>query len=310
MSTLRQLWTEKYRPQDVDEYIFQDATQKKTIIQMIIDQTLPNMLLSGIQGTGKTSLARLLLRELGVDENDILTINASEKTSIDIIREAVIPFITSYGQGDFKVVILEEVDRLSHAAQKSLKVITEDYSDLVRFIFTTNEEHKINVAIKSRFQQFRFKAHNKNLVNQMMTNILTKEGIKFKPELVTEYVDAAYPDIRKTINNIEQNSKTGTLLASQSTAENAEYKSQMLECLEKDNWLKMKSHVIPFIEPEEWDSAYKFLYENLDKSPTLSEDNDRMGAAIVMIAEYMYRHALVAEPSINAAALVIRLSQI
>lgn len=310
MAALRTLWVDKYRPTSVEDYIFQDANQKTNVLRMVIDQSIPNLLLSGIQGTGKTSLARLLLRELEVDEMDILSINASEKTSIDNIRETVIPFITSYASGDYKIVIMEEANKLSKAAQDSMKVILEDYAQYVRFIFTTNEEHKILPAIKSRFQQFRFKAHSKPLVINLLTHILTEEKVKFNPELLLGYVNAAYPDIRKTIHLIEQNSKTGTLMPVTNLNENAEYKSIMLGLIENDNFGKIKSAVVPMIEPEEWDDAYKFLYENLSKSPKLSGDVNAMGEAVVWIAEYMYRHSMVSEPSINAAALMIRLSQI
>lgn len=310
MSNLRQLWVDKYRPNDVDSYIFHDSSHKAAIIRMIINGSIPNLLFSGIQGTGKSSLARLLLRELNVDECDILQINASSSTSVDMVRERIEPFITSFAIGEFKVILLEEADALSHAAQKSLKVLTEDYADFVRFIFTTNEEHKINAAIKSRFQQFRFKAHSKTLVKRMMAEILATEKVQYDEEVLEDYIESAYPDIRKVIHLLEQNSMTGTLVATSGTAENAEYKSKMLECIEKDEWFDMSIKVLPFVTSQDWDEAYTHLYTNLHKSPALSADDGKMATAVVLIAEYLYRQSLCSDPIINAHALMIRLSQI
>lgn len=309
--SLRQIWSQKYRPTELDEYLFQDKNQKSTIIKMVLEQSIPNILLSGIQGTGKTTIARLLVKELGVDEDDVLDINASKNTSVDIVREVIEPFIVSFATGEFKVIILEEADRLSPAAQKALKVITEDYTDVVRFIFTTNEENKIIPPLKSRLQQFRFKSHNVANIEKLMERILEAEGVKFDAENLSKYVSVCYPDIRKTINLIEQNSKTGTLMSLQSVAsENSDFKAKMLEFIENDAWYEMKTDILPDIDPSEWEDAYRFIYENLHRSPKMSADVANMKNAYVFVAEYLYRHTLCADPLINATALIIRLSEI
>lgn len=310
MSVLRTFWVDKYAPKEIDDYIFQDAAQKKLVLKIIIEQSLPNLLLSGIQGTGKTSLASLLLRELAVDESDILVINASNNTSVDTIRDEVMPFITSWAVGDYKVVVLEEVSRLSPAAQDALKVPLEQYADIVRFIFTTNEENKIIPAVKSRFQTLRFKSHNKNNIKDLLIKILDAEKVKYAPDQIPLFVEAGYPDIRQTIHLLEQHTSGGKLSPIVTVNQNAEYKSVLLDIIEKDNWIQMKNLVVPYISIEEWDGMYKFLYENLHKSPIFNADDERMGAAVVWIAEYMYRHTFVADPAINGAALAIRLSQI
>lgn len=310
MSALRTFWVDKFAPKEIDDYIFQDAAQKKLVIKIVMEQSLPNLLLSGIQGTGKSSLAGLLLRELGVDESDIMVINASSATSVDYIREDVMSFITSWAQGPYKVVVLEEASRLSQAAQDALKVPIEQYADVVRFIFTTNEENKIIPAIKSRFQTLRFKSHNKTSVANLLLKILETEKVKHTADQIPAFVEAGYPDIRQTIHLLEQHTSGGKLSNIVSVNQNAEYKSILLDIIEKDKWFQMKDLVVPYISIEEWDGVFKFLYENLHKSPNFSADPERMGAAVVWIAEHMYRHTLVSDPAINGAALAVRLSQI
>lgn len=310
MSVLHKLWCEKYRPRDVEEYIFQDKAQKTAFIKMIINQSIPHLLLSGIQGTGKTSLAKLLITELDVDESDLLTINASDETSVDMVRDKIMPFITSFAVGNFKVVLLEEADSMSPTAQKALKFILEEYADVVRFIFTCNQEHKIIPPIKSRCQQFRFKSHSAIQVEALLQTILDAENVAFNDELVSTYVALCYPDIRKTIQMVQQYSSTGTLAEVQGTSENSDYKFKLLEHIEADSWYAIRDDVLPIIQVEDWEDAYKFIYENLHRSPKLAADLPSMKNAIVTIAEYLYRHTLCADPVINASALVIRLDEI
>jgi DNA polymerase III delta prime subunit len=311
MSLLHKLWVEKYRPTEIEDYLFQNKAQKSKFLKMIVDQSLPHLILSGVQGTGKTSLAHLLFKQIGVDEDDILIIDASKDTSVEFVRNEIDTFIKQFPTGDFRVVLMEEADQFSHAGQKALKVTLEEYADVVRFVFTTNHEQKILPAIKSRCQQFRFKAHNVPQVTNLCMNILEKEGMLYDPDDVDKYIALCYPDIRKTIQMLQENSVGKKLMpASDSTSENSDYKYKMLEMIEADQWDQLRSEVLPSIATEEWDDAYRFLYENIHRSPKMQEDVANMKQAVVAIAEYLYRHSFFADPIINASALMVRISEI
>ena len=309
MSLLHALWCEKYRPSDVEDYLFQDTSQKTTFYKYILSQSIPHLLLSGIQGTGKSSLAALLIRELEVDPSDILILNGSIKNSVEVVRQEISSFIMLCAMGSFKVVLIEEADRLTAAAQDSLKDIFETYSEYVRFIFTCNHEQKITPALKSRFQHFRFKAHSKANVEARMVHILNEEKIKFEPTIVKDYVDVCYPDIRKTINLLQQNSGSGTLFPIIGTNENAEFQTKLIDMIDKDQWYTIKDEVLPNLDVEHWEDFYRCLYQNIGRSPTLSITANAK-QAYVLIAEYLYRHSIVSDPLINATALVVRLSEV
>lgn len=311
MSVLQKLWFERYRPTEVEDYLFQNKAQKAKFLKMIVDRSLPHLLLSGVQGTGKTSIAHLLMKQIGVDEDDILIIDASKDTSVEFVRNEIDTFIKQFPTGDFRVVLMEEADQFSAAGQKALKVTLEEYADVVRFIFTTNHEQKILPPIKSRCQHFRFKAHNVLQITNLAMNILEKEGMLYDPDDVDKYVALCYPDIRKTIQMLQENSVGKKLMpATDTTSENSDYKYKMLECIEQDQWDEFRTEVLPNIATEEWDDAYRFLYENIHRSPKMQEDVANMKQAVVVIAEYLYRHSFFADPIINASALVIRLSEI
>jgi len=306
----KQLLVEKYRPSTVDEYIFQDSNQSKAINKMIADQSIPHLLLSGVQGTGKTTLAFILTKALNIDETDLMVVNASDENSVDVMRDKIKNFVTTFAMGDFKVVVMEEADYITPAGQGVLRRMMEEYADFARFIFTCNYEHRIIPAIKSRSQQFKFKSFDKDDIAERLVRILATEKTKFTLELVDKYVAVGYPDIRKIINTVEQNTVDGVLLPPTSESEAGDYKFVALELMEMDKWDELKATLCGTVPDEEWVDVFRFLYENLQKSPTFSNSHAKWEEGIVTIVKFMNDHISSPDPEMNAAALLISLKHL
>jgi len=305
------IWCEKYRPTSIDQYIFHDETHRKTISRMIKDGIIPHLLLSGIQGSGKTTLAKLLCSELGVSDMDVMILNASDENSVDVMRDKLKSFVSTFALGDFKIVILDEADYISQAGQAILRHILENNSDNVRFILTCNYENKLINPLKSRLQHLRFKAPNVDDITELAATILVKEGVAFDLDDLDAYVTVGYPDVRKIINLLQQNVIDGELLSPSSAAEeSSDYKFSLLGMMEKGNWVAARNTVCASVVGEEWYDLYKFLYENLHKAKQFDENGGNWEQGMLAIAEHAYKHELVAAPEINAAALFIRLSMI
>lgn len=302
------LWVEQHRPQTLNDYIFHDETHERAFRGFITNNTIPHLLLSGVQGSGKTTLSKVLITELGIDDTDVLTINASDENSVDTIREKIKAFVTTFAMGDFKVIQLEEADYITPQGQGILRMIMEEYSDNARFILTCNYENKIIPPIKSRCQQFRFKAPDRDDVTEYAAEVLISEHVKFDLNLLDLYVSAGYPDIRKVVNMLQQNVVDGELHAIAAEREAEDYKFKLLELIERDKWQDARQLACANVPAEEWEDVYRFLYDNIHKSPRY-EQRDKWEAAIVIIAEHLYKHTSVADPEINAAAMFIRLSQ-
>lgn len=169
------------------------------------------MLLTGIQGTGKSTLAQVLLHEFNVDRSDTLRINASQQNGIDVVRR-LDTWCQAYPNGDYKVVILEEAERLSFAAQKGILDTIEKYDDTVKFILTSNSTSQLQPALLSRLQQVTFDTFNEEGIIGYLVDILVAEDIIVQEEeTLFEHINAYKPDVRKIVNSIEQSSVTGTL---------------------------------------------------------------------------------------------------
>lgn len=303
------LWVEEYRPRTLDDYVFHDVKQKAAFERFCSDKSIPHLLLSGVQGSGKTTIAQILISALGLEESDVMTINASDENSVDVMRDKIKGFITTFALGGFKVVHLEEADYLSLNAQGALRPFMETYADQARFILTCNYENKIIPAIKSRCQHHRFKAGDRNDITIYAAKILQTEEVKFNLDLLDRYVAVGYPDIRKIVNMLQQNSTDGVLTDIATDSEVGDYKFDLLGFIETDDWEKARGVVCASVASEEWEDVYRFLYENLDKS-TKFQNREAWEAGMVLIADHLYKHGLSADPEINAAALFIQLGML
>lgn len=303
------LWSEKYRPTTLEGYIFHDDAQRKAFTRMVGEKQIPHLLLTGVAGSGKTTMSKILVSELGLDATDALIINASDENSVDIMRDKIKAFVSSFAMGDFKVVQLEEADYLSQPAQAALRRLMEDFSDTSRFILTANYDHKIIPAIKSRCQHFQFKASERDAVEEYVANILLDEKVKFKKSNFDAYIAVGYPDIRKIVNLIQQHTHNGVLQEPSSDSGASDYKFQLLDLIERDKWVEARKLVCDNVIADQYEEVYRFLYENVQRAPKFSS-TDNWESAIVTIADHLYKDGVVGDREINAAAMFIKLGQI
>lgn len=299
------IWVEKYRPKTLDDVIFQDARQEKAFKNFIADDTIPNLLLAGIQGTGKTTISKALINDLGIDRSDVMRVNCSDE-KIEALRSKVNTFAMTMPLGKFKVVQLEEFDYMSLDGQALLRSLIETSAGNCRFIATCNYANKIIPPLKSRFQEFYFKAPDKEKIALRMVEILEAEGIDFDPSDVLTYIDVGYPDIRKTIQLLQGNIVTKTLLAPKdAVGANADWKFGLLDAISAGDFKKARKLVCESATREEHEDVFRFLYENIEKMKISDRD-----AAVITIAEHLYRHTIVADTEINLAALFISLGKL
>ena len=300
------LWVEKYRPRSIADIIFQDDKQRLQFENFVADGMIPNLLLAGVQGTGKTTISQALIRDLGVDHADVLKINCSDE-KIDALREKVRGFALTFPMGKFKVVRLEEFDYLSLDGQALLRSLIEESASTCRFIATCNYVNKIIPPLRSRFQEFTFRAPDQEKVTLLAADILDKEKVAYDPDELVDYVAVGYPDIRKIIQLLQQNSGTGKALIApkNAVADKGDWKFELLECLQRGDWPRARKVVCDSATREEHEDVFRFLYENVDKLKVKDKDQ-----AIITIAEYLYRHSIVADTEINLAALFIELGKV
>lgn len=299
------IWVERYRPKTIADVIFQDERQRNQFAAFAESGNIPNLFLSGVQGTGKTTISKALIRDLGVDKSDVLRINCSDE-KIDALRSKVSGFAMTMPMGKFKVVQLEEIDYLSLDGQALLRGLIEDSSASCRFIATCNYENKVIPPLKSRFQQFYFRAPDKEKIAERMLGILDGEGIDYDAGDLLTYIDVGYPDIRKTIQLLQGNTANKKLLApTQVSGGEADWKFGLLECISAGDFKQARKIVCESATREEHADVFTFLYQNISKLKV--DDRD---SAIITISDYMMKHALASDTELNLAALFAALGKL
>ena len=304
MKTEHTLWVEKYRPSNLDTYIGNDQLKGKVKVYLESGD-LPHLLLFGKAGTGKTTLAKLLVNNI---DCDYLYITASDENNVETVRSKVKNFASTMGFKDYKVIILDECDYITPNAQAALRNLMETFSKHCRFILTCNFVERIIDPIQSRCQTFQVIPPNKNDVAKHLHNILTDEGVSYEREDLAILVNSGYPDIRRVINGAQRQSVDGKLVIDKQSIVENDYKLKLLEILEKQDKKSAFNNVRQLManaKVTDFADLFRLLYDEVD-----TYGKGHIAECILIIAKYELSDAQVVDKEINAMAMIIEILQV
>ena len=300
------IWVEKYRPKTLDDIVLPVDT-RKVIESYKAKKEISNLLLISSPGQGKTTLAKMIVNH--ILECDYLYVNASDENGIDTIRTKVISFAQTRSlTGDIKVIILDEADGISAEGQRALRNVMEEYAANTRFILTANYKHKIIPAVQSRCVSLNFN-HNIQDVIKHCFGILKKESIAVPEEqkpLFIELVKHNFPDFRKIINELQKNSTSGTLSIVNQATQN-EFVKEVFDKI-KENLFECRKFYIQ--NESTFQSDYHNLMKNMVQYVYSWQNEPKKAETILVITEYMYRHAFVVDQEINFFALILQIAKL
>ena len=305
---MKNLWTEVYRPSDLDGYVFRDQAQKEQVSSWISSGSIPHLLFSGAPGVGKTTLAKILIQQLNVNEYDVLEINASRENSVDTIRDKITGFVQTMPFGSFKVVLLDEADYISPNGQAALRGVMETYSSTARFILTCNYPTRVIPALHSRCQGFHIDRIDVTEFTARVATVLVTESVEFDLDTLDSYVKATYPDLRKCLNMCQMNSQTNVLLPPVGNEGGMQdWKLEAVTLFKNGKVREARTLICKSARPEEMEEVFRWLYDNLD---LWSADQHKQDQAIVIIRNGYVNIPMVADQEINLSATLIELSQL
>ncbi|NBW56525.1 AAA family ATPase [bacterium] len=293
------LWVERYRPRKLDDCILPNE-QKNIFKKMLEEHQLQNMLFCGGAGVGKTTVARALCEELGID---YIIINGSEESGIDVLRTKIKQFASTVSfNGGLKVVILDEADYLNpNSTQPALRGFIEEFSKNCRFVFTCNYKNRIIQPLHSRCSVIEFKIAKEekpkiaNRFFKRITEILNNENITFDPKVVAKLVEKYFPDYRRTLNELQRYSVSGSIDEGLLTSIADVNMNQLLEALKEKDWKKMRTWVVNNLDNDPT-TLFRKIYD------TLTTNTQQIPQLVLIIADYQYKSAFVADQEINLAA--------
>ena len=292
------LWVEKYRPKDLSTYVGNEHLKEKVKVYLE-SEDVPHLLLFGKAGTGKTTLAKIVVNNI---DCDYMYINASDENKVDDVRNKIKTFASSVGFKSLKVIILDECDYLTPNAQAALRNLMETFSKHCRFILTCNYVERIIDPIQSRCQSYKVVPPSKKEVAQQMVNILTQENCQFELDDIALIVNAGYPDIRRVINSAQRQIVDNKLKIDTTSVIQNNYKLQLLEMLSSNAKLNDIRKLIADNSISDYSEIYRLLYDEVD-----NYGNGKQAECIMNIAEAQYQDVHVVDKEINFMSLIIRL---
>jgi replication factor C small subunit len=306
---LKDLWTEKYRPNQVADYVFRDAAQRQQVETWVKSGAIPHLLFSGAPGVGKTTLAKILINELGIDDYDVLEINASRENSVDTIRDKITGFVQTMPFGAFKIVLLDEADYISPNGQAALRGVMETYHASARFILTCNYPNRIIPALHSRCQGFHIERVDITEFTARVATVLVTEGVEFDLDTLDTYVKATYPDLRKCLNMCQMNSSEHKLVAPHGDEGGVarEWKVDAVNLFKAGRIKDARQLMCASVRPEEMEEVFRWMYDNI---ALWSDDEFKQDRAILAIRQGLVNHSFVADPEINLSATLIELANL
>lgn len=305
---MKELWVEKYRPDTLEGYVFKDQGQREQIEAWVRDGTIPHLLFSGAPGVGKTTLAKILINQLGIDDYDVLEINASRENSVDTIRDKITGFVQTMPFGAFKVVLLDEADYITPNGQAALRGVMETYHSSARFILTCNYPNRVIPALHSRCQGFHIDRVDLTEFTARVATVLVTENIVFDLDTLDSYVRATYPDLRKCLNTVQMNSSSGQLTAPNgSEGGSQDWKLSVVDLFKEGRINDARKLLCASVRPEEMEDMYRWLYDNVALWTADIEKQDR---AIIIIRQGLVNVSFVADQEINLSATLAELTQL
>ena len=295
------LFVEKYRPNTLDNYIGNEHLKSK-VKHYLESGDLPHLLLFGKAGTGKTTLAKLLVKNINCD---YLYINASDENSVDVVRDKVKQFASTIGFKDLKVIILDECDYITPNAQAALRNLMETFSKHCRFILTCNYVERIIDPIQSRCQSFQIIPPSKQEVAKHLHNILVQENVMDSPDDIKILVETGYPDIRRVINSAQRNIVGGKIKLDKSSIIQNDYKLKLLKILEtqdKKTAFKEIRQLLLDNQITDYADLFRLLYDEVD-----TWGKGHVAECILIIARYELSDSQVVDKEINTMAMLIEL---
>ncbi len=295
------LWVEKYRPQSLETYIGNEHLKSKVKVYLESGD-LPHLLLYGRAGTGKTTLAKLLVNNI---DCDYLYINASDENSVDVVRDKVKNFASTLGFAEMKIIILDECDYITPNAQAALRNLMETFSKHCRFILTCNYVERIIDPIQSRCQSFQIIPPDRKQVAMHMSNILQKESVDAKVDDIVTIVNGGYPDIRRVINAAQRQVVDEKLVIDEAMSTQNDYKLEVLEILktqDKKNSFKNIRQLLADSKVTDFSDMFRLLFDTVD-----DWGRGHVAECILVLSQYQQSDAVVVDKEINAMAMFVEI---